>query len=289
MLLNYLADSAIALSLCAAVGWGTADFLAGNAARRAPLLVVMFVVQVAALAFVVLTVLTRGLGPVTPGGFVFGAVAGLAWAVGAAAFYKSLAIGVMSVTSPIVAQAAIVPVLLGLVAGAQPTPMQILGMTATMVGVAVVVGASGAGEKGTASRRSIQLALVAAAAVGTGLAAFEMGGETAPVLTLLVQRITTALLIGAAILVTGRAVAGGLDRTTSIQLVAAGLMDGVAAAAFVFASTQAYVGVAAVISSMHPVVTIMLARRILGERLRPIETVGLVGALCGVALLSLAQ
>ena len=98
------------------------------------------------------------------------------------------------------------------------------------------------------------------------------------------MRLTSLLLYAAVALV--RRSLGGVSRADVPTLVFVGLADLGANALFVAASTQGLVSVAATLGSLYPVVTIVLARVVLGERLRAVQNVGVVLALAGVVAIA---
>src|ERR687898_2333775 len=128
--------AAVALGIGAATCWGLADFLGGLRARRLTLATVLLVSQLTGLAAVALVVATGGLE--TPGlGEVSPAlIAGICQLAGIAALYRALAVGTMSVISPISASgAAIIPVIVGIAIGERPESVQVVGMVAAFAGV----------------------------------------------------------------------------------------------------------------------------------------------------------
>src|SRR5436190_14926948 len=126
---------AVLLALSSSLCWGTADFLGGLQSRRRPLVTVLLVAQVAAVALGVLFVVASrdpfpDLGPAA-----LATGAGAAGCAALAAFYRGLAIGTMSIVAPISATGAAVPVLVGIVEGERPGPLQVAGIAVAMVGI----------------------------------------------------------------------------------------------------------------------------------------------------------
>src|SRR5690348_9247148 len=98
----------IALALASSLVWGVADFLGGVFTRRAPLTAVTVVSQTAGFVALLVWLAARGFS-VGGASFAFGVVGGLCSAVGLSAFYKGLAVGTMSIVSPVAACGAVVP------------------------------------------------------------------------------------------------------------------------------------------------------------------------------------
>ena len=120
--------------------------------------------------------------------------------------------------------------------------------------------------------------------LGTSLVAIAQGSETSVIMTMTVMRITTVSLMAVALLALRRSVT--VTRSEAPAFVAVGLMDVGANLAFGLASTLGMLSLVSVFGSLYPVATILLARFIDHERLRRIQQVGVVLALCGVAAIT---
>lgn len=270
----------VLLALLSSLLWGTADFLGGTATRRLPAAVVLGASQAVALVALVPLALLLGARPES---LWTGALAGTVGLLALGAFYAALAGGTMGVIAPVAALGAVVPVAVGLLRGESPSAWQGAGIAVAIAGVAL---ASGPELSGGASPRPLLLAV--GAAVGFGCVAVLLadgakGSSGAVLVTLLVMRTTSlALLLLAWAIVRNRP---GLVRGDAGMLVAIGLGDAGANLAFALASRGALLSVVAVLGSLYPVVTVLLARRLQAERLRPVQVVGALGTLAGVALL----
>ena len=272
----------VLLALLSSLLWGGADYLGGVAAKRHQALVVVGVSQ--ALALLALVPLAFGFGDHVEH-FWAAPAAGLTGLVGLSAFYAALASGTMGVIAPIAASGAVVPVVVGLARGESPSALQVTGIAVSLLGVVL---ASGPELSGGASARPLLLALLSAACFG-GVAVFvaegSKGGDGAFLTTLLVMRCTS---VGALLLLA----AGwqreplGVSRPDLPVLVAVGLGDVGANACYAVASREGLLSVVSVLGSLYPVVTVLLARQLLRERLRTIQVVGVGGTLAGVVLLA---
>ena len=269
------------LALLSSVMWGSADYVAGKLSRRRHVLVVLGGTQfVGLIAMVVAATLTGAWG--APLDYLGWAVlASLSGATGLALYYRALAIGTMGVVSPIAALGVLVPLSVGLAGGEQPTALQLVGIVLALVGV---VAASGPEVHGDAGWLPVLLAGGAALFLGTSLVAIAQGSETSVVMTMTVMRITTVSLMAVALLALRRGVT--VTRSEAPAFVAVGLMDVGANLAFGLASTLGMLSLVSVFGSLYPVATILLARFIDHERLRPIQQIGVVLALCGVAAIT---
>lgn len=280
-----------ALALLASVLWGTADFFAGTISRRLPVLPVTFLSQLAGLGGAAVAALVAG-GPYRLGPYLaWGAAAGVIGPLALMAFYRALATGTMGVVAPIAVTGTAVPVLVGLAAGERPSALQLAGIATAVVGVILASGPElRAGVPGHA--RAVALAVFAAAGFGTVFVLLAGGSQTSVTMTLVVQRTVNIVTLGSALLAAWllRAAADG-DRGTVRRadvpvLVGIGLGDVGANGLFGLAASTGLLTITAVLSSLYPVVTALLARQVHAERLRRVQVVGTVAAVGGALLIA---
>lgn len=279
------------LALLASALWGTSDFLGGTATRRLPATSVLG--ASALVALLVLTPLAVVVGGLTlDRSYVLpGVLAGLTGMTALTAFYRALATGTMGVVAPIAALGVVVPVGVGVLQGERPSALQAVGIVVAVVGVVL---ASGPELSGRGRGGATPLVLAALSAVGFGavfvlIAEGSRGGDvTAVVMVLVTMRLTTVLVLTALLLALAprRGVETGLRRSDLRVLVVIGLFDAGANGAYALASQSDLISVTAVLASLYPVVTVLLARRFHDERLGGVQLVGVVGALAGVVLLA---
>jgi drug/metabolite transporter (DMT)-like permease len=277
-----------ALALLSSLLWGTADFLGGTASRRVDALRVVLVSQAVALA--ALVPLVAVLGPEVSGRtVVIGVVAGLVGPGALLAFYRALALGTMGVVAPIAALGVVVPVIAGLIDGEEPSAAQAAGIAIAVVGVVLASGPElqGAGRGGT---RPLLLALGAALGFGIVFVLLATGSDDAGtaevVLVLLAMRATSVVVLGGLVLARGGRSAIAVPRSDLPVLAVIGAFDVGANGTFAVASQSDLVSVVAVLASLYPAVTAVLAWRLHRERLRPLQRAGVGAALAGVVLLS---
>lgn len=282
------------LALGSSALWGTADFLGGSLSRRLPVLTVMLASQSAALVALAIAVPASG-GLLGPGRYLgWGVAYGLIGMVALAAFYRALATGTMGIVAPIAATGVVIPVLVGLADGDRPAVRQFVGMALAVVGILLASAASGAPEDpvDAAARRrtgvqSIGLALVAAGGFGTVLVLIERGSRTSVGMTLLAARGSSAVLLVIVALVVRRP--SGNWRPNWRLLAGIGLLDIGANGAFALAGQWIALSQVAVLGSLYPVVTVLLARHMHAERLSRAQAAGVTTALVGVVLIAAGQ
>jgi drug/metabolite transporter (DMT)-like permease len=287
------------LALGSGISWGFADFLGGLKARQLPLLVVLVGSQSVGLALVATIVAVRG--EAAPGGAfaVYAALSGVCGIVGLACFYRGLAVGAMSVVAPISALAAVIPVSFGLATGDRPSAIQIAGIALAIVGATLAArepahdASEDSEEASDENRRPIGgthvaagtgLALLAALGFGGFFVAMDRASNADVFWAILVNRVTgvTLLLIALA------ALRPSLHaRTVDLATLAAiGFLDMSANTLFATASTKGLVSLVAVLGSLYPVTTVVLARAFLDERISRIQQVGVAAALTGVVMIT---
>lgn len=290
---------AAVLALLASLLWGAGDFGGGLLARRLPVVVVIALSQATALVFVGIA-----FGIVEATGSVSWDVAPIAWGVGSGvagivglvSFYYGLSLGAMGVVAPIASLGLGVPVIVGLASGDRPSALQIAGIAIAVVGVVLVARTPASattepdgGRAAAVHRRSVVCALLAAAGFGIGILAIAKGSGDSDasgrvVLTLLAQRLTDVGIALVALLVLRQGVRA-VRRPDLLPLAAVGFLDIAANGALGLASQRGLVSVVSVLSSLYPVVTTLLARQFLRERLGRTQLVGVGVSLVGVIAL----
>lgn len=277
---------AVGFGLCASMLWGVADFLGGLKARTLPLLPVLVVSQLAGLVVVAVIVAVRAEAPPDADFVVWAAVAGVASAVGLAALYKGLAVGKMGVVAPIVATVPLVPLTGGIVQGERPASLQWAGIGFALLGVLLAAREGGGEATGGGGRvaAGAGFAVVAALTFGGSLLALDAGSDSDPYWTTLTLRATSSVIVLGVVAAVRPGVAGGAAAYWPVALV--GVLDMTATSLFAVASTRGLVSVVSVLSSLFPVVVVVLARVFLHERLGKTQKVGAAAALAGAALIS---
>jgi drug/metabolite transporter (DMT)-like permease len=279
------------LALLSSLLWGLSDFLGGTASRRLPVASVLGVSQLVGL--VALTGLALATGALdTSRTYLLPAVA--AGAVGVCAlgmFFRALSIGTMGVVAPVAALGVAVPVVVGLARGEHPSALQVVGIVVAVLGVVLASGPELSGS-GTGGPQALLLAVGAALGFGVVILfvaeASEGPDSGLVVMTLVTMRLTSVCLLTLLLLATVRRRGWELDvRRSDLPLLAVtGAADAAANGTYAFASRSSLLSVAAVLASLYPVVTALLAYRVLGERLRRVQVAGVGVTRVGVALLA---
>lgn len=275
------------LGLVAAAGYGAADFCGGLAAKRAPMVAVACGGQATGLLVLVPLALAAPAHP-TMRDIVFGLTAGVCGGVGIALLYHALAIGKMGVVSPITAVlAAAVPVAAGFARGERLHAAQIVGIAVALMAIVLIsltTEESGEREIATAGVRE---AIASGVLLGGFLAILAFVRAEAGFDGLLAARCSSVFVL-AAIAFVAR-VDPRPPRATFALVGGSGLLDGTALVLYVFAARFGGLSIAAVLTSLYPAATVLLARVVLRERLRVWQFAGMALALAGVALIALGR
>jgi drug/metabolite transporter (DMT)-like permease len=267
------------------VSWGIGDFLGGINTRRLGALAVLFFSQPPTLLLITIVVIIRGGAPRPGLWMVAGVAAGLAGLVGLSAAYRGMAIGVISVVSTIAATGPVLPILVGLVLGERPTPLQFLGIALALGGIALLAFDRRPAESGRRLLPGVGLAIVAAFAFGIFLVAIRYASRPDPLWGVLATRTGSV----AALLLLGARFRSRITVATSDLpgLLAVGVLDVSADVFFAFATTLGLLSVVSILSSLYPVATVILARVVLNERMARLQQLGIGVAFAGVLLISL--
>ena len=274
------------LALLSTVLWGAADFYGGKLSKRYQALAVTAVSQ----AFGLLTgisIILIGSSWLKPelswdNFFLSGVLAGLFGFVGLIAFYSGLATGRMGVVSPIAALSVLIPLTIAFISGEKPSSTQIVGMSIALVGAFC---ASGPEVKGGVAIKPIVLAVVAAIGFGLAVTFIAKGSESSAIMTMTTMRFTTFII--ALFLFAKYRTFGGFTRKDIPLLIGIGAADFIANLLLGVATTKGLVSLAVVLGSLFPIVTALLAFKLLHERLHKVQYLGIIFAIIGVAVISL--
>jgi len=277
------------LALLSAATFGAGDFLGGLATRRSgPATTVVFVAHVIGLAM--LAALTPLFGiDAGAGDVAWGAFGGIAGAVGLVLLYRGLAIGTMSVVAPITALgSALVPVVWGLLSGERPAAWALVGAALSLIAIYLVSQPADSVRVAWPDWRSAGLPEAVGAGVGFGVF-FILLAETSSgsgLIPLVAARIASVTVLGVLALSLGRR--RWLEGPGLLLAIGAGVFDAGANALFLAAARTGLLSLVAVLSSLYPVSTIVLARVVLEERIGQVQAMGLAAGLAGVVLIAAA-
>jgi drug/metabolite transporter (DMT)-like permease len=276
---------AVVLALISAIAYGVSDFVGGRAARRNPAVAVAFVSELVIIAICLTTVPLLEDEPPTTRAIVAGIVGGIAGSIAIVGLYRLLSGGHMTIVAPVTGVvAAVVPVLFGVTLGEQPSPIAWLGIALAVAAVGLIGGLVVA--LGSQTRLPVRLTTVlAAVAVGAGFGvlfiAFSRTGESG-LWPLLFARAGSFPVLALVLLADSGARSALRRRALAAPGVAVGVLIAVANATYLISTRHGLLSIVAVVVSMYPASTIVLASVLDGERATRSQLAGM--GLAAVAL-----
>jgi len=279
----------VSLALLAAAVYGAGDFVGGLAARRISVLFVVGVGQVAGLVALALLALLLPASGAGDADLLWGAASGISTAVGITLLYQALATGRMSVVAPVTALSALsLPVLFAYAGGAWPGWAPTAGIALAAVAVALISREEDrAGVTRGSARRALGLSVAAGLGIGVFYITMKQTHDDSGLWPLVAARaMSTAIFASVALAMLGRW-RGAPAPAAALWgwAVLSGLFDSAANALYLVSSRAAPLAIVATLTSLYPASTVLLARVILREQLRPMQLAGLLLATVAVVLI----
>jgi drug/metabolite transporter (DMT)-like permease len=286
-------SAAVALSLASAAIWGTSDFVGGIAARRLPSPAVVTLSHSLSLALLISLALIHGSKWPDTQSAVFGLLAGVACGAGVMVLYKALALGGMGLTAAVSGVlAAVLPVLWAFRTEGLPRVPQLAGIALAAVAIWMIARAPGS----PASKQAILLGAASGLSFGCLYIFLKLAGRGGVLWPLACSRMASTTL---AIVMTWI----GVRKTGAVQhdavqalawpgwavlglIAIAGVFDASGNTFYTLATRLGRLDIAAVLSSLYPASTILLAAVLLKERTTRSQTAGMALALVAVVLIS---
>lgn len=275
----------VVYGLASALSWGAGDFSGGLGSRRSNAFSVVLLSEFVGLALLGgLALLLAQPLPATAD-LMWSAGAGVAGTIGLVSFYRALAGGRMAVVAPITGMvSAAVPVLWGAVVEGAPGPQQLAGFGLAAVALWLVSG-NGGGTKGAESQAlGMGLALLAGAGFGAFFILIDHVSSRAILWPLVASRSASIALLLLAFIPRRTRPRLALGQWPLALL--AGCLDSAGNALYALASRAGRLDVAAVLSSLYPAVTVLLARSVLHEPVSRRQGAGVLAALAAVVLIA---
>ncbi|MFN8195087.1 MAG: EamA family transporter [Nocardioidaceae bacterium] len=270
----------VLLSLVAALSYGLGDFVGGVSAKRSTAWAVAVTAQFGGAAVMLLVSLAVPGTPSTADLWWAG-TAGIANGFGTAFLYRGLSSGRMGVVAPVSGVGtAVVPVVIGLWLGERPSAIVWLGMLVAAPAIWLVSREAPEQAGATAQRSGFLDGVLAGLGFGTLFALLAQVGRDAGLVPLAVNEI----IAGLAVVVVALVMHGDwVPRNRHAGLgVVSGTLGGVATFAFLLATHHGFLSVAAVLTSLYPAITVVLAATVLREHIHRGQAWGL--AACGLAI-----
>lgn len=274
--------TAVLLSLLAAASYGLSDFVGGIASKRAGAWAVALVSLLAGgFAVLVLGLLTDG-APQSAD-LWWAVVAGVGNGFGTSFLYRGLSTGRMGVVAPISGVGAVlVPVAVGVLTGERPSALVWVGIVAALPGIWLVSREPQVEDVGgdQPSVSGVVDGILAGLGFGCLFAALGQIPEEAGFLPLALNQMVAVVAI---ILLATLLRAPWVPRHRAALLgIVSGVLGGLATGAFLVATHSGFLTVTAVLASLYPAVTVILAATVLREHVHRHQAIGLL--FCAVAV-----
>lgn len=274
--------SALFFGLLSAMSWGGGDFCGGLSTRRADPYTVVFVAEFVGAALLAALALTfreamPGLAPL-----LWASAGGLLGAVGLLVLYQALSTGHMGIVAPLTAViSGGMPIVFSLITDGLPEPLHLVGFLVALTAVWLLAG--GAGE--TLTRRDLLYTLIAGVSFGFYFVFIDAATSESNVFwSLTVARSLGGLLLLAAIVGMRRPLLPPRSVLPINSLT--GLLDAGGNLFFALAAAVGRLDVAAILASLYPGVTVLLAWGLLGQRLNRPQAIGVAAALAAIVLIA---
>jgi drug/metabolite transporter (DMT)-like permease len=275
------AFATVIFGLAASLCWGSGDFNGGLASRRASATSVVIAAYAVGFALLIaLALIWREPFPALRD-IVWGGFAGLAGAIGLISFYSALSIGRMGIAAPVSAiLTASLPVLFGVFTQGLPSLLQLGGFVLALLAIGLI----SRPERAKGRPEGIGLALLAGCGFGCFFILISRVSPTATFWPLAMARFTSVLFL---LLMAGMRRQQILpNMKVALLVMLAGVLDAIGNAFFVLAAHSGRLDVAAVLSSLYPAATVLLAALLLRERVTRIQAIGIVIALVAVPMIA---
>ncbi len=273
--------AAIVLALGASLSWGFADFFGPLKGRTLGALRTLLYVQASGLVAIAVIVAVRGRGP-ADWTALLAVPAAVSGTLGLYAYYRGMAVGAMSVVAPIAGVSAALPVVVGVISGDRPSTLKVAGIVCALGGVYLAAHEPGGTGGGLAA--GVGLALLAALGFGGYFPFMHAAGRADFWWASLFFRMTSTSVILSSVAIRRPALA--VRKSDLPLLVFVGFGDMFGNLLYAAASSRGLVSIVSVLASLYPVVTVLLARAVLTERVARTQEGGIVLTLAGVALIS---
>jgi drug/metabolite transporter (DMT)-like permease len=276
----------MAFALAAAILYGSADFLGGTASRRARAQSVLAISAPVGAIVILVAALAMG-SPFQASGLAWALAAGAAGGAGLIVFYGGLAAAPMSVVAPVSAlMSTVLPVGVAVAFGERAGLPVYAGALVCVVAIGLVSMDGRAGRPHTTAR-GLGYGIASGIAFGVFFLFIRNAGASGVLWPVFLSRVAGTLVILGAIACLRTPPAGwGAGRRVLLAAAAAGVLDAGANVCYVLATRAGLFGMAVVITSLYPGITVLLARVVHGERMRAIQRLGLLLAAAGIGLVT---
>jgi drug/metabolite transporter (DMT)-like permease len=282
------------LGLCTALSYGAADFFAALAARRMRVVIVTCAASLSGLVLLLLLLPILG-ASFSQEAIFWGFLGGISSIVALLALYASLALGPISIVSPLGALlSAIVPAAVGVVLlGERFSGLGWVAIALALIAV-VLVGFVPGENVQLPKPRAIVLAMIAGTGIGLAVVSLARSPQDSGIGPIIVMRTTAFVLLGVIVLISVLRKSATAEIKQQgpklwVLVASAGVLDATANIFFTLASRTGSLTVTGVLTALYPLGTILLARLVLKEKVATIQKIGIALTLIASLILALAK
>jgi drug/metabolite transporter (DMT)-like permease len=276
----------VTLGIAAAVSWGAADFSGGLATKRTNVYGVVIGGELVGLILLMALILVTG-EPVPPlESWALSALAGIGGGFGLVLLYRALAGGQMSIAAPISAVlAAAIPVLVSVVMQGWPDLPTILGLLLALLAIWLISRGEAGGAATPIHLDTIRLPIIAGVVFGLFFVLLHQASQESVLWPIVATRLASIAFLAPFAAVSRQS---WIPKRAYWPLIAlSGVLDTGGNGLYVLAGQIGRLDVAAVLSSLYPGATVLLAWLILKERVGRIQMVGILSALLAIVLITI--
>jgi drug/metabolite transporter (DMT)-like permease len=271
---------AVVLALCSSIVWGVTDFVGGRLVRRHPVATISLLSHSSGFAGLGLAVTIAGFHEKA---FLLGVAAGGFGAVSLYTFYKAMSLGTMSIVSPLLSLGSVLAFALAVAGGERPSSLAVVGALVALAGA--ILASLGEHASGGDRRRALGWAFTSPVALGFYLYLLARGAnDGGSISAVFGARATSSVLL--LVLALAMRAPFRIGRRGLTTVVAIGASGSAALVLFGYAASLGLISIATILASLYPIMTVLLAHLILGERLRGFQLAGVALALGGVSLVT---
>lgn len=277
---------AIFLAVLSALSYGSSDFIAGLGGRRGNSTLVAITAQPFSLGVAFLALIWFSGDPPTIAVLAWGTLAGIGSGFGGLMLYRGLAVGRMSTVASVSAIiAAVIPALVGIFLGQKLSVPVAIGIAIAIPAIGLV---SWQADKAKRSGSGFAYGLVAGAGFALLYIGLDRAGTASGAWPLVPEQVAAILVMIPFVWhsISSKRLENSVVRLSVGPGIATGIVGGAANLFFLAATGSGSLASVAVISSLYPAVTIVLARIILGEHWARTQLVGLLAAGAAIALIA---
>ncbi|MCF8070442.1 MAG: DMT family transporter [Desulfobacterales bacterium] len=274
----------ILLSLYACLAWGGSEFLGGMKSKNVPPLMILFVVNISGFLIMGLALLLFGEEMLDAEHFRYAAVAGVVGIIGWWCVFRAMSVGSIGVISLICSTSALVPIIFDIMAGHRLSVLQYAGMMLAFAGVIFLSVENLSSDKKKRLTAGAWFAFLGTFLIGLYYIFIDLAGNQDPYWGIFIAKCVSTIMVLSCFIYRRAKYKFNFSDFSVLFLV--GAMDGTGCIAFGVATTMALVSVVTVVSSLYPIVVMMLAWIFLRERMGTFQKVGAVIAVGGVILIS---